>query len=315
MSSVLSTVLPVFGLIALGFSAARFGLLPEVAGKGLGDFVFTIAMPALLFRTMITVPPPSAAPAALLITYFGANFITWIAATLLTRRPLARPGSDAPSIAMASCFGNTVMLGFPLGLSHFGEAAAAPMALIVALHAPVLWTLATLQQEWSDREGGQPMLAHAGTVASDLLRNPVILGVVSGSVWRMTGIGLDPVLDKMLGLLGQAGIPGALFALGMSLVRFEVRGQIGTVQAILTLKLLFMPLVAALLAYGVFALPPIEAGAILLLAACPTGANAYLFAARFERATGSVSASVALGTAISAITISLLLLLIGHAAS
>ncbi len=47
-------VAPVFGLIALGFLLARFAVLSEAAGKGLTEFVFTAAIPALLFRMMVT---------------------------------------------------------------------------------------------------------------------------------------------------------------------------------------------------------------------------------------------------------------------
>lgn len=315
MSSVLATVLPVFGLIALGFYAARSSMLSEAAGRGLGDFAFNLAMPALLFRTMVTVPPPTAAPAALLITYFGANFATWLVATRLTSGLLARSQGDAASVAIASCFGNTVMLGFPLGLSHFGEAAAAPMAMVIAFHSPALWTIATLQQEWSDRKGERGSAAVLSAVAWDLIRNPIIYGVIAGSLWRLTGLGLHPIVDKTFALLGQAGIPASLVALGMSLVRFRVLGQIATIETILCLKLLLQPALAAILAYGVFGLPPVEAGAIVLLAACPTGANAFLFAQRYDRVAGSVSASVAVGTALSAVSITLLLLLMGHAAS
>lgn len=310
MSNVLATVLPVFGLIALGFAVARAGVLPESTGKGLGDFVFTIAMPALLFRTMITVPAPAAEPFAMLASYFGANLVVWVLATLATRYWLARPADDAASIAMAVGFGNTVMLGLPLGLAHFGEAAAAPLALVIALHAPLLWTAATLQQEACARNGRHADSPQWRAIALDLARNPVILGVVAGSLWRFTGLGLAPVVDKTIGLIGQAGIPGALFALGMSLVRFQIRGQVATLQLILVLKLLVMPAICAVIAFGVFHLPPIEGGAMVLLAACPTGANAYLFAARYDRAVGSVSASVAVGTALSAITITVLLVLL-----
>ena len=45
----------------------------------------------------------------------------------------------------------------------------------------------------------------------------------------------------------------------------------------LVLKLLVMPLIAWVLAFKVFALPPVAAGVVVLFAAMPTGANAYIF--------------------------------------
>jgi hypothetical protein len=58
MSDVFTTVAPVFGLIVLGFLAARTRLLSEAARAGLTEFVFTIAVPMLIFRTIVTAAAP-----------------------------------------------------------------------------------------------------------------------------------------------------------------------------------------------------------------------------------------------------------------
>lgn len=58
MSDVLTTIAPVFGLIVLGFLAARTRLLSEAARAGLTEFVFTIAVPMLIFRTIVTAAAP-----------------------------------------------------------------------------------------------------------------------------------------------------------------------------------------------------------------------------------------------------------------
>jgi len=44
-----------------------------------------------------------------------------------------------------------------------------------------------------------------------------------------------------------------------------------------------------------------------LFAACPPGANAFLFASQFDAAKNSVSGAVALGTALAAVSVSLVL--------
>jgi hypothetical protein len=309
MAPVLATVAPVFGIILLGFVVARGGWLGAETGKGLGDFAFSVALPCLLFRTMVTAGAVNSAPSAVLASFFLAAAATWLLATLGTRMLLRRPNADAASISIGATFGNTVMLGLPLGLSHFGEAASPAIALVLAVHAPVLWLIATLQIETTS-EGGAMAPGRLRALAVDLARNPIVVGVVCGSLWRLTGLGLHEIPDRMLSLLGSAGIPASLFALGMSLTRFEIRGQLPTVALIMALKLLAMPVFAYLLAHAVFRLPPLETGAVVLLAACPTGANAFLFASRYDRAVGSVSAAIALGTAISALTVSLVLLVV-----
>ncbi len=57
-------VAPVFALIAIGYAGALSRLLSDVAHKGISEFAFNIAMPALLFRTIATSPSSSRRAAA-----------------------------------------------------------------------------------------------------------------------------------------------------------------------------------------------------------------------------------------------------------
>ena len=43
---------PLFVLVAIGFALTRFGRWPMAAGDALTRFVFTVAIPVLLFRLM-----------------------------------------------------------------------------------------------------------------------------------------------------------------------------------------------------------------------------------------------------------------------
>lgn len=309
MQAVIETVAPIFGLIALGFGIARVGYLPESTGKGLADFVFNVAIPALLFRLMLQETAAPAAPYMLWACFLCVMAATWLAASVLTRMLLKRPATDGASIAMASTYGNIILLGIPLAIDRFGAEAATPAALIVSVYSPTLWLAATLHMEWAGKSSGLDVVSLLRELASNLLRNPVIVALIAGLAWRQTGLGLHPLIDKTVALLGQAAVPGALVALGLSLSGFAIRGQTLTVTVILTLSLIFMPAVAWVLAFDIFQLPPVWAGVVVLLAAAPPGVNCFLFASRYEAAVGSVSSAVALGTALCALTVSAIILL------
>jgi hypothetical protein len=62
MLHILSIVLPVFGLIAIGYGARRAKLVLDRTGDGLSDFVFTIAVPALIFKTLTAADLPQSQP-------------------------------------------------------------------------------------------------------------------------------------------------------------------------------------------------------------------------------------------------------------
>ncbi len=309
MAAILEIVLPVFSLILLGWSAARFHYLSPGTGQVLAQFAFKVAMPALLFRTTLNLAPWNGDPVALAIAYFGVMLVVWVLASLATRFLLGRPAEDTAAIAMGVCFGNTVMLGIPVALTAFGEAAAVPAALIITIDSPLLWLLATLQMElFRRRDGGLRLDAIAG-VARDVVFNPIVLPLILGTVGRQLGLTLPPIPDKLLALLAQAAVPTALVALGTTLVSFEIKGQRPTIGLILVLKLLVFPclVVVATTAVG---LPPVWIAVATLLAAMPVGANAFLFAARYERGVGSVSAAVAVSTGLAVVSVSIVLFLL-----
>ncbi|HUS96319.1 MAG TPA: AEC family transporter, partial [Hyphomicrobiaceae bacterium] len=239
MHAVLTTVAPIFGLIALGTIAGRRGWLGVDAGQGLTEFVLYVAVPALLFRTLAVIDSHAVIPFGLMLSYYGALAAIWLFAALVTWVVLRRPAADGASIAMGASFGNIVMLGLPLGLAFFGERAATPMALIISISSPVMWLVGSVHMALAgvavENDAGGRSGASYGVAArvveftKQLACNPIILAVLAGSAWRYTGLGLDPIADQIVTLLGKAAVPGALFALGFSLSRVSLRGQAPTV--------------------------------------------------------------------------------------
>ncbi len=125
-------------------------------------------------------------------------------------------------------------------------------------------------------------------------------------------LGLNPMAEKIVSMLAQAAVPAALFALGLSLARFGLMGSGLAAGVLMLLKLAVMPAIAAVFAFTVFDLTAVQAGIVVLFAALPTGANAYIFAERQGAAEAALSASVAAGTALSVVTLSIVLALVPH---
>jgi predicted permease len=312
MESVITTVVPVFALIVLGFGAGRFGFFVEGSARGLSTFVFTFAIPAMLFKAMVTLGIPASPPWGLWGAFFAAVAIVWILAIAASRFVTGLEGAGGASAALGAGFGNTVMLGLPLGVAYFGTDALLPMALIISIHLPVQWFAATLLAQWGSQTERQGFSELLRTLAIDLFTNPIVLALLAGSAWNLAGFGLNPMAEKVVSMLAQAAVPAALFALGLSLARFGLMGSGLAAGVLMVLKLAVMPAVAAILAFGVFDLTAVQAGIVVLFAALPTGANAYIFAERQGAAEAALSASVAAGTALSIVTLSIVLALVPH---
>ncbi len=306
MLAVLTIVTPVFALMAIGFMTSKARFLPEGAGPALAQFAFKIAIPALLFRAMLGTGPMEASPWRLLAAYFLAAACVWIVASLAAAFVLRRPAEDHAALAMGCVFGNTVMLGVPIAITAFGQEVTTPLALLIAVETPLLWIAATLHMEVAKR-GSAISPAALGGVVKDLATNTIVISLVLGLVGRALGMTLPEVPDRILAMLGQAGVPVALFAMGMTLASFRIAREGPAIGLLTLLKLALYPAVAYGFAAHVFALPPLWTALVVLQAAMPVGANAFLFAARYERSAATVSAAIAVSTLIAIVTMSLLL--------
>lgn len=307
MYQVITIVAPVFAFMTLGWLAARTGFLDAMVEKGLTAFALWVAIPALLFRLTSEAELPNIAPWGYWLAFLLAGAVCWVAAMVLARM-IGRPRSTDPAFAMAATYGNTVMLGIPFSLSTFGEAAAVPIALLTAVHAPVLWLTSTVQYEWLTAGRGKSLSQVAQELALVLAKNPVILAILAGMSWGQLGLGLHPIASDIITQLGQAAIPAALFALGMSLAAYSIRRELRAAPALTVLKMILMPAMVWVMAAFVFTLPPVWVGTAVIMAATPTGMNAYLFAAKYDVGVASVSSTIVLSTAASILIIPAILL-------
>ncbi|HEX4891806.1 MAG TPA: AEC family transporter [Hyphomicrobiaceae bacterium] len=310
MQQILTLVGPIFCLIGLGFILARVNYLTPGAGRFLAEFGYKVAVPALLFRAMSSVRDVPVSPVVLAAAFVACLFAVWLVTTLAATLILRRSQADSAAIAMAANFGNGVMFGFPVMLMAYGSDAVAPMAFLATLETVVLWTFGTLHMEVASRSGRGLRIEAFAKVLSSVAQNPIILALLLGLAWRSTGLGLPAVPARLLGLLADAAVPVSLFALGVALAGYEVRGQGSVVALLCAIKLVAFPLLALVLVTSVFEMPAVWAGVMVLYAAMPVGANAFLFAAKYDRAVASVSASVAVSTGLALVTVTAVLALL-----
>ncbi len=307
MTSILTTVLPVFGLICLGFVLAKTRIIDVAAGRGISLFVFNVAIPAFLFRSVVTVSDQAAAPYGLWFAFFGGLALTWIAAAMVSRFMDSLDESGGAAASMASGFGNLALLGTPLALAHFGPEVAAPIGLILSIHAPTLWFAATLHRELARHSASFSLTSTARELLKQLASNAIVLALLAAAIWRSTGLGIHPVPDRMLSMLSDAGVPTALVALGVSLAAYSLKGSFGGMFTLIALKMVMMPVLVLLLGRYAVTLPPLWLKIAVLFAAMPTGANAFLFSQRNNEAVPAVSGAIALGTGLAAVTAGLIL--------
>ena len=305
MSAILDVVLPIFGIVLAGYVIGRLGIIKGERIDGLADFTFFIAIPALMFRSVVRSVRWEGADPGVLIAYFGSGVVLFALMAVIGARVFRARFEEAAVLGLAVTFGNSVQLGIPLVLRAFGESGMLPLMLIISFHSIVLIGLATVLVEIGRGRGGGPKAA-ALQAAKGSAKNPIIIAMLSGLLAAALGIELPKVLDDFLGLIGSAGIPCALFALGAQLTRFRLAGSLGPTAAILVLKLLVLPAIvwAFSLALG---LKPETVAVATLAAGLPTGANVFILANRYQVYQAPVASAVVASTALSVITVAIMI--------
>lgn len=307
METILTIILPVFGLVALGFATGRPPLFPGDVAKTLGTFIFYLALPALLFRSMAARGLPHVDELSLLAAYYSALVVTVLGSYLYARCRYEEPVGGAASLTLGACFSNLVLIGVPLTLSAYGQPGLQQMLLIATFHAAFLVGGATVLAEVGRAGQGGRVGRIAANTGIALAKNPVILAILGGLLFGTLGLRLPGPVDEALRLLGTAAVPTSLFALGASLVGLKVTDLVGRTLLMVTVKLLVLPCLVYLSGRFLFALPDLQLAVAVTCASLPAGMNAFLFAQRYGLHPSRVASATLLTTILSAVTTGLII--------
>lgn len=307
MTEIVTIVLPVFGLIAIGYAIAASRLLDRSIGDALAGFVFVVPIPVLVFRTLATADFGGASPWLMWGPYFAVVAVIWIAGSFIVRRGLGRDARAGLVAGVSSAYGNTVLVGIPLSIAAYGEPGLLALTLIMTIHLPVAMTAVAVLTPRAERRDGlrsaEPGLGPLlKSVTTNLLRNPIIIAVGLGIVWLVLDLPLGGLPAILVDRIADVAPTVALISLGMSLQRYGVHGQIRASVIVSVLKLLVMPAMVFVLTHYVIAMPTVWANVAVLAAACPTGVNAYLIASRLNAGQAMASSAITLSTGLAVLT-------------
>ncbi len=305
MNTTVAVVVPLFGLILAGYISGRLKLLDDGAIKGLNVFVFTFAVPALLVRSLAGGGSPQAGDFDIVYAYFGGALLIFALGALIGRFVFRTTLAEQALMGMTAAFGNVVMMGIPLAYVAFGTDAILPITLVASFHSPLMLPLTMVLVEL-DRGHGDGLARVAGQAALAVFTNPIVLSIIVGACGAIAA-GPCPDRSMVSCSLPGAAAPCALFALGATLAQFKLGGNRAEIATLLVIKLTLMPALVWAIATYVFRLPDLHVGVATILAALPSGANLFILARRYDIFVARSASAVLMSTAVSVVTIALLL--------
>jgi predicted permease len=314
MSAIILDVLPIFVMILIGWLIVRTGLMTSDVGDALSDFVFKIAVPLLLFRTIAEADFHGASPFRLWIAYFSGVAITWTAGHIAATRFFGRDERIGVLAGVSSAFANTIFIGLPLVERTVGNEGLVALSILIAVHLPVMMIVGTIMMERAEHKiagkSERSVMTVLRQIGTNLVRNPLVIGLVAGAAMHLTGLKMPGPIQSIVDQIAGVAGPVALISLGMALRRYGISGNVGIASVTSAFKLLLLPS-CVWMASHLLGLTADWTAALVLISSVPTGVNAWLIANRFGVGHSLAASTITVTTALGAISVSFWAYLLG----
>lgn len=303
MLEIFAVTLPYFALIACGWVARWAGVMGEGSPRVLNDFVLFFALPALMIRTIGGIPLDEVLSPGFLAVWGIVSLALFVGALTVSGLLLRQGGRAAVIHAAAGAHGNVGYLGISLVIGLLGESAAAPVAMAIIFDMLVIIPLVIGLIELFGPGGGRGELWRILRVSA---ANPFVIAIAAGLLLSLSGLSVPGALDDFMKVLGQAAVPAALFAIGVTLFGQPLRAAGGEIGALSLAKLAIHPIAVAVVAIRpVFGLSREEIAAAILLAALPVANNVFVIATRYDTRPGRVSSVIFISTCLALLSFNL----------
>lgn len=319
MITILNVVLPIFAIILCGYIAGSTDIVPKAGAKTLNNYVFYVALPALLFLSTATSPIEQLMNWQFLFINLGGILASFLIALLISKLVFKNNITSSAIYGMNTSYGTTGYMGIPLVIAAFGSEAALPAALATLIHnIPVITIVLLICESAAVINNSQERKNKLNTlwmIIKPVISSPLTISVITGITIAILDINLPVSVLTFADLLAGASGSTALFAIGLGLVGQsylikELKSIKLEVGIIVFLKLFIQPAVTFVLIMYVFDVEPLWAVVSLIMSALPVGAGVFIFSQKYEKLVKQTLTAILISIFISVITLSIILVFI-----
>lgn len=310
----LNATLPVFLVILLGWFLIRIHLLNDAFLKAADQYVFKCALPVSLFLSIAKMDLYSDFDPKFCLFCFVVTTIVffgvWGCARLfLKNRALIGAFTQAAARSSAA------ILGIAFAVNIYGDSGMVPMMIVSAVPFFNIYSVLILTFSPQVDDAGRllPPAAEGGALVKkaclNVLKNPIILGILAGIPFALLRIPLPTILNSTLTTVGGTATPIALLVIGGSFSGAEALKKWKPAAVASFIKLFLLPglFLPAAVALG---FRTSELVAILIMLVSPTTVSCYVMAKNMNGDGVLTSNVVVLTTLFSSVSITLWLSLL-----
>lgn len=294
---VLRQSIIMFVYMAIGGLLFQKGLITKEGSKSLANLLLYVVLPCVVVKSFCVARTPERV-SGLLVSFLAAFGILLLAMAVSHLLFKKNPIDD-----FGAAFSNAGFMGFPLVAAVQGSEAIFYAAGFVALLNALQWTY------------GQSLISGDPSYRSPkaILKNPLVLSLLLGILIFCFELPVPAIASDLLAALAALNAPLAMVILGVYLAQTDPKTLFNDphLYVVAAVRLVLIPLLTA----WMLKLLPAQYAAItttlVIVAAAPIGSNVAVYAQKLGKDYAYAVRGVCLSTLLSAITMPLLMLLVG----
>lgn len=292
-----NNILPVFAMLALGFVMGRKAWAKQEEAQAVNRIAFIVLQPPLIFMLLTSLDLYAVRFDALLL-YFLSEIAMFTVTFALARKVFGCEVAESFLLGMCVIFVNSLLYVGPISVLIYGEQAALPITVIIALDSSVWFSFFIIGMELLRGKGG------VAAALPRIVKNPVLITIVLALAINLSGLPIPVPVVNASEFAGAAAAPMVLFALGVVLSSHAIAPS-KVVVTVAALKLFGLPIVVWSAFQIVSASNPWE-GLFTLTASGPAGAMAFSLALLYGVRTDRIAAVIIWTSILSLISLSYL---------
>ncbi|MCM2267499.1 MAG: AEC family transporter [Elusimicrobiales bacterium] len=275
-------------VLAAGWLFRRFEIVGEGAEKAFNQYLYYLALPALIIVKIADTPL-----AGLGWRFLAVNTLP-LAALMAAAWGLWKAGRIdwrlARLLIIVSALGNTVYLGFPVAAMRLGEEAIGYAAIASSVHNVLIFTFGFLLMT-SVCERDCPPARFLRMIS----RSVVLWASLAGLVMAWWGLRLPELPHRVLSDIGKTTLPLSLFTLGVGLYGKKIAHNLPRIALVSGLKLVLLPFFYLLAALA-FGYTGFVSRVVFIEMVMPVAVMNYIVAREFDFDEDLVGQSILLST-------------------
>jgi len=239
----LNGTVPLFVIMMLGYILHRVGFIGEEFVAHANKFVFNISLPVLLFRDLATIDVRSEFDGPFVLYCALATTVSIVVIWGLAKLFIRKNRNLIGEFVQGSYRSSAAILGAAFIQNIYGTTGMSGLMTLGCVPLYNSFSVVILLLEAPNRPAGMTIGQNIKRSLIGIATNPIILGVVLGTLAGYVRMPMPSILDKTLGGIANLTTPLALIAIGAGFRGRAALSQVRLASIASIIKLVVIPAV------------------------------------------------------------------------